>query len=136
MAVGGLNNRAGLGGGQRRGGWILVELVVALGILGILLTALGRIQYEAGKLNAIHWMKVRCITAGQGQLDSMAGRGELIDERELERLWPGIRVEVEQSAGEGDWEGLTLVRVKAEGKVKGKAVKVELARYMAGRKEK
>ena len=136
MAVGGLNNRADVGAEQRRGGWIMIELVVALGILGILLTALGRIQYQIGKFNAVQWTKMRCITAGQAQLDSMAARGELIGDRELERLWPGIRVEVDQSAGQGDWQGLTLVRARAGGKVKGKEVKVELARYIAGRKEK
>ncbi len=135
MAVGGLNNRARTRGRQRPRGWIMIELLVALGILGILLAALGRIQYQLGTFNAVQWTKIRCITAGQGQLDSMASRGELIGDRELERLWPGIRVEVSQSAGQGDWQGLTLVMVKAGGTVKGREVKVELARYMARRKE-
>ncbi len=126
---------SGRGLGQR-GGWIMIELMVAVSILGILLTALGQIQYQLTKFNAIQWTRTRCITAGQGQLDSIAARGHPIADEEVERLWPGIQVQVERSPGQGDWQGLTLVTVTASGQAKGKEVEVELARYVAERKEK
>ena len=136
MKAGGLNNRARGSGGKPRGGWILIELVVAVALLGILVMALGQIQYQLTKFNAIQWTRMRCITAGQGQLDSIAAGGRPIADEEVERLWPGIQVQVERSAGQGDWQGLTLVTVTASGKAQGKEVKVELTRYIAQRKEK
>ena len=136
MKARGLNNRARGSGGKPRGGWIMIELVVALGILGILLMALGQIQYQLTKFNAIQWTRMRCITAGQGQLDSIAAGDRPIADKEVERLWPGIQVQVERAPGQGDWQGLTLVTVTASGQAKGKEVKVELARYISERKEK
>ncbi len=136
MKARGLNNKARGSGGKPRGGWIMIELVVALGILGILLTALGQIQYQLTKFNAIQWTRMRCITAGQGQLDSIAAGGRPIADEEVERLWPGIQVQVQRSPGQGDWQGLTLVTVTASGKAQGREVKVELARYISERKEK
>ena len=135
MKVRGLNNRAS-SNRCPRGGWILIELVVAVGILGILLTALGQIQYQLTKLNALQWTKARCVTAGQGQLDSIAATGSPIAKDELERLWPGIKLQIQRSPGQGDWQGLTLLSVTAIGQTKGKEVKVELARYIAQQKEK
>ena len=136
MKARGLNNRARGSGGKPRGGWIMIELVVAVGILGILLTALGQIQYQLTRLNALQWTRMRCITAGQAQLDSIAARGSPIADEEVERLWPGIHVQVEQAPGQGDWQGLTLLTVTASGKAQGQEVKVELARYISERKEK
>ena len=136
MTVRELNSRATSKGAVPSGGWIMIELVVAVGILGILLTALGQIQYQLTKFNAIQWTRMRCITAGQGQLDSIAAGGRPIADKEVERLWPGIQVQVERAAGQGDWQGLTLVTVTAGGKAQGKEVKVELARYISERKEK
>ena len=136
MGAKGLNNRASGSGGYLRGGWIMIELAVAVGILGILVTALGQIQYQLTKFNAIQWTRMRCITAGQGQLDSIAAGGRPIADKEVERLWPGIQVQVERAPGQGDWQGLTLLTVTASGKAQGKEVKVELARYIAERKEK
>ena len=131
----GLNNRAS-SSRNSRGGWIMIEMVAAVGILGILLTALGQIQYQLTKFNAIQWTRMRCITAGQGQLDSIAARGSPIADEEVERLWPGIHVQVERSAGQGDWQGLTLVKVTASGEVQDREIIVKLARYIAQRKEK
>ncbi len=130
-----LNNRA-TRRGSSRSGWILIELVVAVGILAIVLTALAQIQYQLTKLNALQWTRTRCVTAGQGQLDSIAATGSPIAEDEVERLWPGITVQVQRSPGQGDWQGLTLLSVTASGQTKGKEVKVELARYIAQRKGK
>ena len=115
---------------------MMIELIAAVGILGILLTALGQIQYQVTKFNAIQWTRMRCISAGQGQLDSITATGGSIDKKELGRLWPGIQVQIERFAGQGDWQGLTLVKVTASGAVQEKEIIVELARYIGERKEK
>ena len=131
-----LNDRASGSSRNLRGGWIMIELVVAMGILGILMMSLGQIQYQLTKFNDLQWTRMRCVTAGQGQLDSIAATGSPIGDKDMERLWPGIQVQSERSPGQGDWQGLTLLSVRAIGKFQGKDVKVELARYIAEQKEK
>ena len=118
------------GAKRSRDGWIMIEMMVALIILGILLVALGRIQYQIQRFNAVQLARMRCIAAAQAELDSITARGEGIDDAELARLWPDVRLEVEQSDGEADWTGLKLVKVSAVGKSNGPEVRVELTRYV------
>ena len=115
---------------QSCGGWILIEMMTALIILGILMFALIKTQVQIQKFNAVQLARMRCTAAAQAQLDSIAVTGRPIAAEELARIWPGVRLEVEQSAGEAEWAGLRLLKVTAVGKAKGPEVTVELARYM------
>ena len=110
---------------------MMIEMMVALGILGILVVGLAQTQYQVQRFNAVQLARMRCIAAAQAQLDSIAVTGGPIAADELARLWPDIRLEVEQSAGEGQWTGLRLLKVTAVGKAKGPEVEVELTRYVA-----
>ena len=109
---------------------MMIEMMVALGILGILVVGLAQTQYQVQRFNAVQLARMRCIAAAQAQLDSIAATGQPIADAETERLWPGIRAEVQQLPGQGEWTGLTLVKVTASGSAKGPEVKVELARYV------
>ena len=115
---------------QSCGGWILIEMMTSLVILGILMFALIKTQQQIQMFNAVQLARMRCIAAAQAQLDSIAVTDGPIAADELARLWPGIRMEVEQSAGEGQWTGLRLLKVTAVGKAKGPEVEVELTRYV------
>ena len=127
---------AGPAAGAPRGGWIMVETVVALTILVMLLASLSLAEQTARRFNAIQLARQRCTAAGQAELDSIAATGEPIAEAELARLWPGIRAEIARSPGRGEWAALTRVKVTAEAVADGRQVKVELARYVApGRKQ-
>ena len=112
------------------GGWIMIEMIVTLIILGMLVVALAQIQYQIQRFNGVQLARMRCIAAAQAELDSITARGQGIDDAELARLWPSVRLEVEQSAGEADWTGLKLLKVTAVGKSNGPEVRVELARYV------
>ena len=121
---------------RSRGGAILIEMTAALAILGIVMFALTRTQAQIQQLNAIQLAKMRCIAAGQAQLDSIAATGEPIAADEVARLWPEVSLEVSESAGEGEWTGLKLIKVRAVGKANGLEVKVELARYIDRKQER
>ena len=127
-----LNNRAR----NSQPGWILIELLIAVGILAVLMVAMGPIQSQLKMFNSMQWTRGRCITASQGQLDSIAATGSPIADKDIQRLWPGIQVQIQLSPGQGDWQGLTLLSVTAIGKSHGKDVKVELARYITPPEEK
>ena len=114
----------------------MIEMMVALGILGILVVGLARTQYEVQRFNAVQLARMRCIAAAQAQLDSISATGQPIAADELARLWPGVRTVVEESPGQGEWTGLTLVKVTASGSAKGPEVELELARYVAVKEER
>ncbi len=114
---------------------MIIEIIFALVILGMLVVGLAQTQYLVQKFNAIQLARMRCVAAGQAQLDSIAATGRPIADAELKRLWPGIRMAVEQLPGQGEWTGLTLVKVTTSRTAKGPEVKVQLARYLAAKKE-
>ena len=116
--------------GRLCGGWLMIEMMVALAILGILAVGLAQTQYHLGRFNAVQLARMRCIAAAQAQLDSISATGQPIADNELARLWPGVRTVVDESPGQGDWTGLTMVKVTASGSAKGPEVKLELARYV------
>ena len=117
---------------RSRGGWIMIETMTTLIILGILVVALARIQYQIQRFNEVQLARMRCVAAAQGQLDSIAARGQGINDGELARLWPGVRLEVKQSAGQAEWAGLKLIEVSAGtvGQGDRPKVTVQLARYV------
>jgi len=121
---------------RRRAGWMIVECLVALSILTILLGGLWVSQDQTGRFNALELLRQRCIAASQAQLESITATGETMPAARVERLWPGVGTAVARSPGEGDWTGLTLVKVTATGRTRDREVKVELARYVAANRER
>ncbi len=114
----------------RTGGWLLVEVIVSLAVLGILATVLAVAQSTSARLNKHILLRQRCLAAGQAQLDSIVATGKPISDKDLKRLWPGVRVEVNTEPGKGDWAGLTRLQVTAEATAGGRNIKVTLCRYV------
>ena len=114
----------------QRGGWILMEVMISVVLLGVLLATTLSIEMTAGRVNHFQLTKQRCIAAAQAALDSIAATGEPLPAGDVERLWPGLSVAVRRSPGTGDWAGLTLVTAIARGSSGGKGVTVELRRYI------
>jgi len=106
------------------------ELVVAIAVLGLLLGGLGFVMGGFSLLNELHMTRQRCVAAGQAQLNSFSATGEKIDEKLFKELWPRVNVEIEQSDGTGDWEGLKLIEVTMTAKVRRKKAEVRLSRYL------
>ncbi len=110
-------------------GFTIAEVLVALVVLGMVVSGLALSLRTFAKLNRCQWMKQRCIAAAQAQLDSIAVTGQAISDEDFRRIWPNLTVSIKESAGTGQWEGMKLVRVTANGRTFGKEVKVQLCRY-------
>jgi hypothetical protein len=121
---------------RKNGGWITMEVVTALSVLVVIMACLSLAAETFGKFNAVQLRKQQCQSAAYAQLDSIVVTGEEIDKADLERLWEGIEVTVDEEAGEGIWEGLRLVKVTASGTAKKRRVEVELRRYLAANGER
>ncbi len=116
---------------RKNNGWVATEVVVSIGILALLFFVLTSSMIIARKFNKLQLVRQQCIAAGEAQLDSIAATGEAISKGDSERLWPGIKFDVIQSPGSGQWEGMRLIKVTTVGRSvnRTKDVKVELCRY-------
>jgi len=113
----------------RRGGWMLVEVVVAFAILAIVLGGLVLTQRATQACNGVQLAREHCVAAGEAQLDRLEACGKAMDAAQIEDLWPGVRTRFSVSQGQGQWKGLKLVTVRVEGRAQGVPVSVELSRY-------
>jgi len=111
-------------------GFLLTELVVSLGVLGLLLSCLALSLDGFRRFNHYQLVRQRCIAAAQAQLDSIAAGGEAIETSDFERLWPKVEVTIRTAEGAGQWEGLKLVKVRTSAKSFNKKVEIKLSRYM------
>ena len=123
------------GKNKKYGGFLFTDLVVGLGVLGILLTGLALSLHGFAKFNHYQLLRQRCTAAAQAELDSIAITGGPIPDEALKRLWPKVSVSIQQSEGAGQWEGMKLVKVTASGKSFRKEVKVQLSRYILGEEQ-
>jgi Tfp pilus assembly protein PilV len=112
-------------------GWVLTEAVVAVALLGLLLGGLATIQSSTAALNDTYMNQQRCLSAATAMLDSLAATGRPLSADDCQRLWPNVTASVEQAAGQGDWAGLTLVKVVTTAEDRGRQVRMEQNRYMA-----
>ena len=117
-------------------GFLLVEIIIAIIIIGTLMTGIALSLNEFRRFNGYQLLKQRCIAAGQAQLDSIAAGGEIISDEEIDRLWPAVKVMFSESAGAGQWEGLKLVEIKAVAVFSEKTIEVELSRYLRPQAER
>jgi len=117
---------------EKRGGFMLTEMLVAATILGILLVMLALSMSGFAKFNRYQLVRQQCIAAAQAELDSITATGKSISDEDLKRLWPKLTISIKSSQGIGQWQGLKLIEVTANGKSYSKEVKVQLSRYVLG----
>lgn len=111
-------------------GFIFIELIVSFTVLGILITILTISLHGLAKFNLFQLVRQRCTAAAQAELDCIAITGQPISEENFERLWPKLKVTIEESNGTGQWEGLKLIDVKTSGMSFDTPVVVHLSRYL------
>ena len=113
-------------------GFMLTEMIVAATLLGILLVGLALSLHGFARFNRYQLVRQRCIAAAQAELDSITATGTPIPDEDVKRLWPKLTVSIKSSPGTGQWQGLKLIEVTANGKSFRKEVKVQLSRYVLG----
>ncbi len=119
------------GKNRKYAGFLLIEIIVAMAVLGILLVGLALSLDGFRRFNRYQLVRQRCTAAAQAELESITATGKPIPEEDFKRLWPKLRVSTKQSAGSGQWEGMKLVEVTASGKSFRREVKVRLCRYVS-----
>ena len=119
----------------KNNGFAFVELTVALAVLGVLLTVFALSLEGFRRFNHYQLTTARCIAAAQAQLDSIAVTGKPIQNSDFKRLWPNIDVFIHQSSGEGQLEGMELIRVTTISRSFRRKVKVQLCRYILPHRE-
>ena len=117
---------------KRQTAFTLVELLLGIALMGLLLTSLGPLWHSMRQVNDREMARQRCLAAAASELDSLARTGREIEPDQARRLWPNVRLESARSAGQGDWAGLTLLKVTARSDSHGREVRVDLARYVEG----
>ena len=115
---------------RSRGGWFAYEVATSVVLLCTLLGGLVAAQAVAGRLNHYNLCRQRCQAAASAAIDKVASSAQPLADGDVERLWPGVHVKIEQSPGQGDWAGMTLVRAFASSASRGGPVHVTLARYV------
>ena len=116
-------------------GFLLTEIIVALIVLGILLTGLALSLEGFARFNRYQLVRQRCTAAAQAELDSIAVTGKQIEQEDFKQLWPNLSVSIEESVGVGQWEGMKLIKVTTSGKSPPRRMKVELCRYILAERE-
>ena len=111
---------------------MLTEMMVAATLLAILLVGLALSLNGFARFNRYQLVRQRCIAAAQAELDSITATGTPIRNEDFKRLWPKLSISIKSSPGTGQWQGMKLVEVTANGKSFRKEVKVQLARYVLG----
>lgn len=112
-------------------GFLLIEVIVAISVLGILVIAFALSLNGFARFNRFQLVRQQCTAAAQAQLDSIAKTGKPVPDELFQRLWPKLSVSIKQSEGAGQWQGLNLVEAEASGMSFSRQVKVKLARYVA-----
>jgi len=112
-------------------GYLLTEIIVSIVILGVLILAFTLSLNGFARFNRVQLVRQQCTAAAQAQLDSIVTTGKPIPDEDFRRLWPRLNVSIKQSDGTGQWQGLNLVEVEANGMGFSQPVKVRLSRYIA-----
>jgi type II secretory pathway pseudopilin PulG len=112
-------------------GYLLIEIVVAISVLGALIIAFELSLSGFVRFNRVQLVRQQCTAAAQAQLDSIETTGKQIPDEDFRRLWPKLGISIKQSPGTGQWQGLNLVEAEASGMSFSRPVKVRLSRYMA-----
>ena len=116
---------------RRYGGFLFAEMTVAFTVIAMLLVGVAFSLNGIVKFNHYQLIRQQCIAAAQAELDSFTAMGKPIEDEDFSRVWPQLNVLIEQSAGQGQWEGTQLVKVTTSGKFLRKQVVIELSRYIA-----
>jgi type II secretory pathway pseudopilin PulG len=115
---------------KKNSGFFLAETIVASGVLALLLAGMAMSLYGFAKFNRYQLVRQQCIAAARAELDSITITGKPIPDEDFKRLWPKLDINIKSSTGTGQWQGLSLVEVTANGISYNKEVKVKLARYV------
>lgn len=120
---------------KRNNGFLIAEFLVTFTILSAILVSfavlLGYVK-EFGEYNII---RQHCIQAANAQLDSITATSKPLTDDKIKSLWDKVATDIKITDGQGQWNGLKLVKVKSTSFLRKKEIIIELARYVQQVKE-
>ena len=106
----------------------MTEVIVSIGLLTILFFVYTKTLSATGQVNSMFMSKQRCLAAAEA-LDGLAITDQPLDLNTFDRLWPGLQFSIEESDGQGQWQGLKLITSTAIDNSTGREVKAKVCRY-------
>jgi len=119
---------------KKNNGFVFIELIVSLGLLGLIITILSGQLILFSRFNDYQLVRQHCTSAAQAELESISITGQPIDSEQFDKLWPGVDISIKKTDGKGQWNGLKLIKVNAEADSYNRKVKVQLNRYISKEK--
>ena len=119
----------------KQSGWLTTEMVIAIGIMATLISAMAVVGNTFKKVNDTRWMRHTVLAAGQAQMDAIVVTGKPIDKDTFRRLWPKVQCTVDVSQGTGQWQGLQKIQLDLSAKCRERTVKTSMVRYIPTDKE-
>ncbi|MBP9035823.1 MAG: type II secretion system protein [Pseudomonadales bacterium] len=119
------------GGRTGRGGWTLIELIVAIGLLGMIAALAADVVFSYRRSRNEVLNRQMLVWAASAQLDRIAA-GASVGLPPPEGVLPeGVSFEVQTGDGEGRWKGLTRVTVTAKTVVStGRELREQVSRFI------
>ena len=109
----------------------MTEMIVSMSVLAMILIGTAASLYSFRQFARCQWVRQQCMAAAQAQLDSLTATQHALPDAELNRLWPRVTLTTQRSDGEGQWQGLQLLEVTAQGRSDRHVVTVRLSRYVS-----
>lgn len=116
-------------------GWMMVEMVVAMLVLGTLAGVLAAVNLSAAAGNRKLWFRTQAAVALEAQLDCLTQTGLPLPTEEFQRLWPSFEATVQTHAGQADTTGLVRVEVTITGRLDHNTIRIRGQRYMPERED-
>lgn len=114
----------------------MMELIVAIGLLGLILAGLGVSLAGFARFNGAQWGRQQCLAAAQAQLDGITATGQPLSDEDIAKLWPDVTLTTDRQPGQDQWGGLEWVQVSATIEAHPRQSSVYLARYIPATQER
>lgn len=119
----------------KQAGSLSIEMIVAIGIMAVFFTVIGRFGNTFNKVDENQWARHTLNNAGQAQMDSIVVTGKPINEAAFQRLWPNVECRVDVSEGRGQWQGLQKVQLHLSTQSRQQPIETSLTAYLPASKE-
>jgi len=109
----------------------MVETTVTIALVTLLL-GVGYMFFRSQRvIQDYYLLRQQGLAACMAQLDCLSAGLAPLDEQTVKTCWPRLQVQLQQTPGEGDWEGLILAGVQARAYThNGREIIVSLNRYV------
>ena len=116
---------------QQRRGFIIIELVASLGLMGLLAVVLGSMMVSYQRADAYYMTQRRLQLAVEGKMEALRAGQPLPDTGSTITLPGKVILTIHHRPGAGEWSGLIFVEIRASTEAwKGRTVTAIIRAYL------